>query len=109
MTYVFKNPFIKKLLQFFIAIIDAELFETVHFEKLYDRRINSIKISTSRVEKTEASTVKFPHNIKDKIIEIKILSINKPLWSRYHCRTVPLKHCIHCAEKKKNNLVLNLY
>lgn len=31
-TYLFQNPFIKKLLQFFITIVDTKLLKTVVFK-----------------------------------------------------------------------------
>lgn len=31
-TYLFQNSFIKKLLQFFITVVDTELFKTVVFK-----------------------------------------------------------------------------
>lgn len=38
-TYLFQNSFIKKLLQFFITVVDTELFKTVVFKVFWKTEV----------------------------------------------------------------------
>lgn len=45
-TYFFQNPFIKKLLKLFIAVIYAELFKTIHLKIFCNNKKTSFKTET---------------------------------------------------------------
>lgn len=63
--YLFQDPFVEELLQFLVAIVDTELFKTVHVEKLCQNENDSLE-TRFREDKTvwKQGLVKFCESAK---------------------------------------------